>query len=141
MYYLMTFLRKDMAVLSNVFRAGRQQSRFKQIFITCFALGLLAGLWRMFLYGFASSPPNLYGHIADPASLFPVFLQLGRYAAGFQFDYRLYRFISRGGKSIADFIASAAWSAHSSSMAGNHTDLGLGVFFHDSAFHRRVCHA
>jgi ABC-2 type transport system permease protein len=52
MYYLMTFLRKDMAVLSNVFRAGRQQSRFKQIFITCFALGLLAGLWRMFLYGF-----------------------------------------------------------------------------------------
>ncbi len=52
MYYLMTFLRKDMAVLSNVLRAGRRQSRFKQIFIGCFALGLLAGLWRLFLDGF-----------------------------------------------------------------------------------------
>ncbi len=52
MYHLLIFLRKDWGILSNVIRAGRRQSRFKQIFIACFALGLLAGLWRLFLDGF-----------------------------------------------------------------------------------------
>ncbi len=52
MYHLLIFLRKDWASLANVLRSGRRQSRFKQAFIACFALGLLAGLWRLFLDGF-----------------------------------------------------------------------------------------
>lgn len=49
---LLILLRKDFSALVNALRAGRRQSRFKQAFIACFALGLLAGLWRLFLDGF-----------------------------------------------------------------------------------------
>lgn len=49
---LATLLCKDWRVLLNLRRLAREQSRFKALFILAFGLGLLAGLWALFLDGF-----------------------------------------------------------------------------------------
>lgn len=45
-------LRKDWHVMLNIGRLARRQSRFKAVFIFIFAIGLLAGMWLLFLEGF-----------------------------------------------------------------------------------------
>lgn len=49
---LIVLLKKDWKTVRGLCRLARQQSRFKALFVTAFALGLLAGLLALFLEGF-----------------------------------------------------------------------------------------
>ncbi len=139
MYHLLIFLRKDWGILSNVIRAG-SASRFKQIFIACFALGLLAGMAAVHRRLPFHLRPGRYRHAADPAATFSLFfLQPGGHAlvSNLITAYAVFR---AAGKPFAGLIVGAACGAFCTNERGNHPDFGW-AFFHDRAVCRRVRHA